>query len=72
MSGYATDSSGELLHSVFIFFVAWHIRILVPQPGIEPAPSAVEAQSLNHWTAREETGELFKNTPRPTSWGILT
>ena len=28
-------------------------RILVPQPGIEPAFSAVEAQSLNHWTTRE-------------------
>ena len=24
----------------------------VPGPGIEPAPSAVKAQSLNHWTAR--------------------
>ena len=27
--------------------------ILVPRPGIEPAPPAVEAQSLNHWTTRE-------------------
>ena len=27
--------------------------ILVPQPGFEPAPPALEAQSLNHWTARE-------------------
>ena len=27
--------------------------ILVPQPGIEPAPSALGAQSLNHWTGRE-------------------
>ena len=27
--------------------------ILVPQPGIEPTPPAVEAQSRNHWTARE-------------------
>ena len=29
--------------------------ILVPQPGIEPIPSAVEAeaQSLNQWTTRE-------------------
>lgn len=23
------------------------------QPGIEPVPSEVEVQSLNHWTARE-------------------
>ena len=28
-------------------------RILVPWPGIEPVPHAMEAQSPNHWTARE-------------------
>ena len=27
--------------------------ILVPWPEIEPGPSAVKAQSPNHWTARE-------------------
>ena len=27
--------------------------ILVPQPGMEPMPPAVEARGLNHWTARE-------------------
>ena len=27
--------------------------ILVPRPGIEPLLPAVEAQSFNHWTARE-------------------
>ena len=27
--------------------------ILVPQPGIEPGPSAVRVQSPNPWTARE-------------------
>ena len=27
--------------------------ILVPQPGIEPVPPAVEVRSPNHWTARE-------------------
>ena len=31
----------------------WKCGILVPRPGIEPAPLALEAQSLNHWTARE-------------------
>ena len=31
-------------------------RILVPQPGIKPVPPAVEAWSLNHWTAREVPG----------------
>ena len=28
-------------------------RILVPWPGIEPVPPAVEAWSLNHWASRE-------------------
>ena len=27
--------------------------ILLPRPGIKLAPSAVGAQSLNHWTVRE-------------------
>ena len=26
---------------------------LVPLPGIEPGPSALEVWSLNHWTTRE-------------------
>ena len=43
--------------SFFYFYFFWtHSMargILVPLPGIEPAPPAVEAQSLNHWTARE-------------------
>ena len=29
------------------------LYILVPQPGIKPLPSAGEAWSHNHWTARE-------------------
>ena len=28
-------------------------KILIPRPGIKPAPPALEAWSLNHWTARE-------------------
>ena len=27
--------------------------ILVPKPGLEPKPAALEAQSLNLWTTRE-------------------
>ena len=34
-------------------YLAGPCGILVPQPGIEPLPPAVEAQSFNHWTARE-------------------
>ena len=29
------------------------VGILVPQPGIEPTPLAMEARNPNHWTARE-------------------
>ena len=51
----------ELL--IFILFYFWphHMacRILVPQPGIEPLPPAVEVWSLNHWTTREVLSELF-------------
>ena len=32
--------------------------ILTPQPEIEPAPPAVEAQSLNHWTTRDVPPQL--------------
>ena len=32
-------------------FVCAACGILVPQPGTEPVPPAVEVQSLNHWTA---------------------
>ena len=32
---------------------------LVPQPGIKPTPSAVKAQSPNHWTTGEFTQFFF-------------
>ena len=37
----------------FFFFLPYHEAcwILVPQPGVEPVPRAVEAWSLSHWTA---------------------
>ena len=44
------------IYSFFIFIFWPHRtahRILVPRPGIEPVPPALEAQSLNQWTARE-------------------
>ena len=47
----------------FSFFLFWPqqaaCRILVPQPMIEPVPPAIEAQSPNHWTAREVPVRLF-------------
>ena len=43
--------------SLIYSFISWPhqlaCRILVPRPGIEPAPLALPAQSLNPWTARE-------------------
>ena len=49
--------SQHFLHFVSCFrFFCPHLAacgILVPQPGIKPVLPAVEAQSLNHWTARE-------------------
>ena len=33
--------------------------ILVPRPGIEPMPPAVEAQSPNQWTALEVPATYF-------------
>ena len=43
-------------HFFLTFFFGPHPAayvILVPRPGIEPLPTAVEVQSLNHWTGRE-------------------
>ena len=39
--------------------------ILVPQPGIEPVPPAVEVWSLNHWTMREVLIIIIKMTRSP-------
>ena len=37
----------------FFFGCTIGYRILVPWPGIEPMPPALEAENLNHWTTRE-------------------
>jgi len=46
----------------FFFFSFWlhgmACGILVPQPEIEPVPSALEVWSLNHWT-REVLRKCF-------------
>ena len=44
---------GLSLISDFPFFPGMACGILVPQPGIKPVIPALEAWSLNHWTARE-------------------
>ena len=43
----------SLLTSSFFYCLAMPCGLLVPRPGIEPTPPALEAQSLNQWTARE-------------------
>ena len=35
-------------------------RVLVPQPGIELKPPALEAQRFNNWTAREVPTNQFQ------------
>ena len=54
----ADDVLGTVLRPTLNFsFFFWPrpaaCGILVPQPGIEPRPSAVKARSPNRWTARE-------------------
>ena len=46
----------------FFFFLPYQAvcGILIPQPGIEPVPPALGAQSLNHWTTRKSPFSLFK------------
>ena len=43
----------QTVQSLFFFFSGTANGILVPQLGMESMPPAVEAWSLNHWTARE-------------------
>ena len=47
----------EALLDPIFFLMFWPCSMacgmLVPQPGFEPLPSAVEAQSLNHWSTKE-------------------
>ena len=51
------SSLEKCLFNFLALFFFWPCHracgILVPSPGIEPMPLAIEAQKLNHWTARE-------------------
>ena len=58
VSRKSLDSCACLSANGSIFFLSFFFRyaacgIFVPQPGIEPTSLLLEAQSLNHWTARE-------------------
>ena len=43
---------------VWLGLVSWP-QLLVPGPGIESMPLAEEAQSVNHWTAREVPAQCY-------------
>ena len=43
-----------IIYETFLFWLHCEAcGILVPRPGTEPKPRALEVRSLNHWTARE-------------------
>ena len=51
----------------FFFFWLCHAAcgISVPQPGIEPRPSAVRVQSPNHWVVKEVSKKNFNERKNP-------
>ena len=61
-----------LRQTLYIFFVCFSFfhfiphravcGILVPHPGIEPLPLAVEEQSPNHWATKEVPVHVVFNT----------
>ena len=57
------------IQSKWVFFFFWPRRTacgrLVPRPGIEPTPPAVEAWSPNHWTTREVPKWVLRCLPSP-------
>ena len=48
---------------LLLFFWPCHAtcRILVAQPGLEPGPSSVEAESPNHWTSMYPLNLIFRS-----------
>ena len=48
------DILSFFLSTNFFFFYGHACGILILVAGTEPAPSAMEAQCLNHWTTRED------------------
>ena len=44
----------------YLFFLATACEILAAQPGIEPTPPALEAQSLTQWPPREVPYSLLQ------------
>ena len=56
-----TGSPAYFIYLFLFYFFDWvACRILVPWPGVEPMPPAVEAWLPDHWTAREVPSSQFK------------
>ena len=53
---------------IYIWIHCVSCRILVPPPGINPEPPAVEVQSPNHWTSREFP-QIFNLWSTNHPWG---
>ena len=73
------SSSSCQQHPRLTLFYFWPHRatcgIIVPQPGMDTGPPAVEAPSPNHWTARELPQAHFKELPllhHPCALGGVT
>ena len=60
--------------SVDFFFQPCYVAcgILVPRPGIQPMPLAVEAWGLDHWIAREVPSVHFFLMEKKKSIKMLT
>ena len=58
----------DIHHSSFLPWLCHAPRgILLSPPGIKPAPSALEAQSLTHWTTREVQQHSWFSATSPTA-----
>ena len=61
-SPFQVNALFHIISFLFFFFTfgrtAWQTEL--PRPGIEPVPSALEAQGSNHWNTREAFPHHFR------------
>ena len=75
-SAKTPNSTNRLLGTLDIFFFFFWPQwvacgILLPWPGIKPLPSAVKAQSSNHWTDSEFPTIIMTRYRTYTEYKIL-
>ena len=51
---------GSIYFLSLLGHTVWHGRILVPRPGIKPAPPSLEVENFNQWTTKEVLCHIFK------------